>query len=73
MAHQVREITIRFVVDDDGPAMDAIEEALFEGSAHWPDWLVGMVAVSEESRPATGEEAKSMAWCPDCNPPVGGE
>ncbi len=60
---QVREITIRFVVDDeDGPALDAIGEVLFDT---YPDWLVSVETVSEEARDATEEEALSMGWIED--------
>lgn len=61
MAYKVREITIRLVVDDeDGPAMDSIDQCLLGDP--WPDWLVGVETVSEEARDATDEEAESMGW-----------
>lgn len=60
-AHKVREITLRLVVDDDGPAADSIGDMLGNG-IDWPEWLVEVATISEETRDATGEEAESMAW-----------
>lgn len=58
---QVREITIRLVVDaEDGPAMDSIGE--FIATEQYPDWLVSVETVDEETRDATDEEAESMGW-----------
>jgi hypothetical protein len=85
MTHKVREITIRLVVNDDGPAMDSFAEAIQE---LFPDDLAGVETVKEETRDATGEECDQMGWdapcrscgkdadefvdgdCPDCNPPI---
>jgi hypothetical protein len=63
MAHKVREMTIRLVVDDDGPMLDSIGEVLIEGN--YPDWLVSFEAVIEEQRDATEDEAGSMLWDTD--------
>lgn len=63
MGHKVREITIRLIVDDDGPAIHEISEALIKGN--YPDWLVFMETISEKQREATEDEAGSMLWDTD--------
>ncbi len=88
MGHQVREMTLRFIVDDDGPAPDSFAEAIQESI--FTDDIIDVEIINEETRDATFDEAASMGWqtpcptcykdastfvdgdCRDCNPPIEG-